>query len=377
MIGSKQRFRDGTARGLRVLNGQGGFAVVVSRGLAGCLGLVMAVAIAGGRAIQAQAGAQQPEFTTLKAVFVPGEWTIFFDDFTDMAPGAAPPHFKVRGAAPDLQVAGAVRQLTFTQNGTLTPNLTALPNNFTYEAEVRFDAPQGIARLFLVLYSKDREAAAWTMAVRAASADMVLARRLPKFEELGRRPLKLDLSQPVRLALWLQDGRLRAFVNGDSQLDVNQVDLPPIDRVELQAAPTGAGVSVGFRSVRFAESAPDLSQVISSSGRYVTHGILFDTDSDRLRPESAAAIQAIAKALEAAPALKLLIEGHTDSAGTAAHNLDLSARRADAVKAVLVSQFKVDGSRLATAGLGATKPIDSNDTPQGRAQNRRVELVRQ
>ena len=74
--------------------------------------------------------------------------------------------------------------------------------------------------------------------------------------------------------------------------------------------------------------------------------------------------------------LKLLIEGHTDSTGDAAHNLDLSKRRAEAVKAVLVGQFQVDAGRLSAAGLGATKPVEPNDTPQGKAQNRRVELVK-
>ena len=83
------------------------------------------------------------------------------------------------------------------------------------------------------------------------------------------------------------------------------------------------------------------------------------------------------KGLTTNPSLKVRIEGHTDSTGAADHNLDLSRRRAEAVKAVLVSQFSVDAGRLTTAGLGATKPVDSNDTPQGRAQNRRVELVKQ
>jgi len=108
-----------------------------------------------------------------------------------------------------------------------------------------------------------------------------------------------------------------------------------------------------------------------------TRGILFDTDSDRIKPESAPVVKMIAKGLEANPALKLLIEGHTDSTGDAGHNLDLSKRRAEALKSVLAAQFKIDASRLSTAGLGATKPVDTNDTPQGRAQNRRVELVKQ
>ena len=137
----------------------------------------------------------------------------------------------------------------------------------------------------------------------------------------------------------------------------------------------GQPQSLGYRTVRFAESTPDFSQVIAS-GRFVTHGILFDTASDRLKPESAPVIQSIAKGLETNPNLRLLIEGHTDSVGNAAANLDLSRRRAEAVKSVLVAQFKVDAARLTTAGLGATKPIDSNDTPQGRSQNRRVEFVK-
>jgi outer membrane protein OmpA-like peptidoglycan-associated protein len=150
--------------------------------------------------------------------------------------------------------------------------------------------------------------------------------------------------------------------------------MPAIDRVEFAHDFYGKP-SLGYRMVRFAESTPDFSQVIQS-GRYVSHGILFDTGSDRLKPESAPVIQMVAKGLQSAPDLKLLIEGHTDSVGNPASNLDLSKRRAEAVKAVLVSQFQIDAGRLTTDGLGATKPIDSNDTPQGRANNRRVEFVK-
>jgi outer membrane protein OmpA-like peptidoglycan-associated protein len=152
--------------------------------------------------------------------------------------------------------------------------------------------------------------------------------------------------------------------------------MPAIDSVEIMNGFLGEA-ALGYRMVRFAESTPDFSEVINSSGRYVAHGILFDTDSDRLKPESAPVIQVIARGLETNPNLRLLIEGHTDSVGNADHNLDLSKRRAAAVKDVLVTQFKVDPARLTSEGLGASKPIASNDTPQGRSQNRRVELVKQ
>ena len=317
----------------------------------------------------------QPEMTALKSTFVPGDKTIFFDDFTDMTADSAPPHFKVRGAAPELSEGGGIRQLSIGQRGSIYPNLTALPNNFTYEAELKVDGT-GRAMANLILSSKNKQYLHFVTTATPKTLDQVASLRTP-YQELGRKRIAADWDQPVKIALWVQNGRIRSFVNGEKVLDFNQVDLPAIDNVEMAHDFYGANTSIGYRMVRFAESAPDFSQTILSSGRYVTHGILFDTDSDCLKPESAPVIQAVAKGLETNPSLKLVIEGHTDSAGVAAHNLDLSKRRAEAVKAVLVSQFKVDAGRLSSAGLGATKPIDSNNTPQGRSQNRRVEFVKQ
>jgi outer membrane protein OmpA-like peptidoglycan-associated protein len=185
----------------------------------------------------------------------------------------------------------------------------------------------------------------------------------------------VDLRKPVTEAIWVQDGRLRVYLNGTRVIDINQMALPDLASATMEADP--GDNSLSFSRFRIAESTPDFSRSIAASGRYVTHGILFDTDSDCLKAESAGVIRSIAHGLEANPTLKLRIEGHTDSTGNAAHNLELAKRRAEAVRAVLVSQFLVDASRLTTDGLGAAKPIDTNDTPQGRAQNRRVQLVRQ
>lgn len=324
---------------------------------------------------QEAGAAGQPEMTALKSTFIPGEKTLFFDDFTDMSADDAPPHFKVRGAAPELMAGGGIRQLSV-KKGSLFPNLTGLPKNFTFEAEIKAELKTGRADANLVLISKGRQILHWWMSGQANRLQLVVSMRAP-YAELGRKVVAVNWDEPVKLALWVQNGRMRSFVNGEKLLDFNQVEMPPIDSVELVHGLLGAGPSLAYRSVRFAESTPDFSQVIASSGRYVTHGILFDTGSDRLKPEAAPVIQMIAQGLEKNPNLKLRIEGHTDSTGDAAQNLELSKRRAEAVKAVLTAQFKVDPARLATAGFGAAKPIDTNDTPQGRAQNRRVELVKQ
>jgi outer membrane protein OmpA-like peptidoglycan-associated protein len=199
-------------------------------------------------------------------------------------------------------------------------------------------------------------------------------------ETITQQQLVMDWTKPIRQALWLQKGRLRLYLNGERVFDANQIEVEDVASLDAQTFALSTPKDekyFGFQSVRFAESVPDFSQVITSTGRYIVRGILFDTDSDRIKPESAPVIKQIAKGLEGNPNLKLVIEGHTDSVGDAAHNLDLSKRRAEAVRAVLIGQFQVDAGRLSSAGMGATKPVESNDTPQGRAQNRRVELVRQ
>ncbi len=323
-----------------------------------------------------QAGSQ-PDLTAVKADFVPGDKAIFYDDFTDMAGDEPPPHWKVRGGTAELRTGQGIRQLTMTaRRMTLTPNLTGLPKNFTMEANVAYKGHDAQATWRFL-----SKAGGEAMQLRAAVNYSKLSLNLRSGgETLSDQQIEMDWKQPVKQALWVQNGRVRFYVNGQRVADVNQINLPELG--EIQVFVDGPGGNdptgyVGFQLVRFAESMPDFSQVISSSGRYVTHGILFDTDSDRLKPESAPVIKMIARGLETNPALRLQVEGHTDSIGNAEHNLDLSKRRAEAVKTVLVSQFNVDASRLATAGLGASKPIDSNDTPQGRAQNRRVEFVKQ
>ncbi|WP_259066526.1 OmpA family protein [Mucilaginibacter sp. X4EP1] len=103
-------------------------------------------------------------------------------------------------------------------------------------------------------------------------------------------------------------------------------------------------------------------------------GILFDIDKTVLKPAAQNSLIQLATSLQNNPQTNILVVGHTDSTGTAAHNMDLSERRAGSVKSFLMQQG-VDGGRLTTQGKGETEPVAPNSTPDGRAQNRRVEIV--
>jgi outer membrane protein OmpA-like peptidoglycan-associated protein len=115
---------------------------------------------------------------------------------------------------------------------------------------------------------------------------------------------------------------------------------------------------------------------LADKGRAEIYGIYFDFDSDRLRPESDQVLAEIADVMKKQPDWKLSVEGHTDNVGGDKHNLDLSQRRAASVIAALTSRYRIEPSRLSPIGYGASRPKAPNDTVDGRALNRRVELVR-
>lgn len=119
----------------------------------------------------------------------------------------------------------------------------------------------------------------------------------------------------------------------------------------------------------------EMSSDISKAGRVALYGILFDFNKTDLKPESTPTLQEIAKLLEKDAALKLIVTGHTDNAGTFESNRDLSQRRTAAVVAALTSQYHVAPARLVPFGASFAAPVAPNTTEEGRAKNRRVELV--
>lgn len=139
----------------------------------------------------------------------------------------------------------------------------------------------------------------------------------------------------------------------------------------VEAAPMEANIVEGPRLV----AAGEFDAAFAADGRIAVYGITFDFDSDVLRPEAAPQIAELAAVLREAPGLRVIVVGHTDGIGAFDYNLSLSQRRAQAVIESLARDHGVDPTRMTAAGAGMAAPVATNRTDEGRALNRRVEIV--
>ena len=140
-----------------------------------------------------------------------------------------------------------------------------------------------------------------------------------------------------------------------------------------------AKAAVGIVELKSMENglitAQDMKDELTARGHVAIYGIHFDTDKADIKPGSEPVLQQIATLLKNDPSMKLYVVGHTDNTGTLEHNMDLSKRRAEAVVKVLVEKYGIDKSRLQAFGVGPLAPVATNSTEEGRALNRRVELL--
>ena len=318
--------------------------------------------------------------------FIPGDRVIFYDDFSDTDVGEFPRKWSLKGPGAGGNTVEVVdykgkRHLRSVppaskedglSSSTLFMRLTSkedMPEKFTVEFDAVLDQTNGYNNEYYVLMFDDD---GWP----------------------GRMPGSIYISgekgqsHNTSTSVDKNDGRVHHIavsVNGtfvkayiDNQRVVNDPDAitRPLKHIGMNLfANHGYSETVMFTNLRLAEGGKDIKSGLDADGKIVTHGILFDTGSDRIKPESLPTLKKILAVLEEDPALKFSIEGHTDNQGKKEINQPLSEQRANAVKTWLTGKGISEG-RLKTKGWGDTKPIDTNDTPEGRANNRRVEFVK-
>lgn len=341
--------------------------------------------------------------------FLPGEKVIVIEDFAQEAAGDFPVNWNTDGSAEIMNINVADgKWLGFNRSCALTPELiNSLPENFTLEFDVAvspgysyYDGSLGIA---LAALTNKNDFTAWKLYGDARRSGQTGVMLWLHPQDAGSPPVghsKIEVWENgkktmtnatgnltsfnrnknlVHVAIWRQNQRLRVYVGEEKVWDLPKAFVAGSKYNTLILSRYDAKDDHNFfvSNIRLAVGNPDTRHQLIEEGKYSTSGIYFNTGSAQIKPESHGIIKEIAKLLNEYPDVKINIIGHTDNTGNAASNQQLSEQRAAAVKQYLNKVFGIDNNRMNTSGKGASEPVADNKTAEGKAQNRRVEFVKQ
>lgn len=308
--------------------------------------------------------------------FVPGDKVIFYDDLSDEEEGEFPYRWDLVGGVFEIARMGGEYWILCTNRGTIIPKMPTapLPEKYTVELEVYCSVPgKSIGSTYIRWLDADKHSLGEFSIGSTANTNLEL-----KGRTVSNKPMPEHFGKGSQVMRIMATSRsIKCYVN-----EVRVANVPKVEDFN----PTGFAVYLTtsgdkvnpslIRNFRFAEGGKSMREQLDEDGKIVTHGILFDPDSYVIKAESYKTLKDIGRLFEDDPSLRLSIEGHTDSDGSDDHNLSLSQNRANAVLNFLTSNFGVQPGQLEAKGWGESKPIDVNTTAEGKANNRRVELVK-
>lgn len=315
--------------------------------------------------------------------FEPGDRVLFEDDYEDDNVGDFPRKMEFRSGNWDVVEWDGKRWLRNTgpRHSALTiPLPETLPETFTIEFEAYFPHPNQQLIVGTTLPENGRywsalPANAFRVGVAGNRTGVIAPGGKDFVESTSNSPEVAEGPVPVRIMV---DGQYaKMFVGTTRVANVPNATFERSDKIYLANsyfADQENPMLIG--PIRIAAGGKDMYDVLATEGRFTAEGILFDVNSANIRAESAQTLEEIGTMLQEHPDLRLSIEGHTDSDGDDAYNMQLSEARAAAVRGLLIERFGIESSRLEARGFGETMPVAPNDTEEGKQENRRVELVR-
>ncbi|PTX19423.1 OmpA family protein [Pontibacter mucosus] len=311
--------------------------------------------------------------------FVPGDKVMFSDNLAGEEVGEFPSRWDLKHGNAEVAVLGDEKVINLVQSSTsITPLMKGenwLPETFTIEMDVFFDSDNGNVayEIFLVsdqkTYKEEVHGDFWNpIDIRANQL------RFKTFgsesEELAAKEVK---NQWRHVAISFNKRSMKVYLDEHRLINIPNVNGKPTGlRIEVDKR---IDANTMIKNVMIAQGGKKLYDQVLADGKIVTYGIKFDVNKATIRPESVGTLASIAKLMQEQPELKFSVEGHTDSDGDDTSNLKLSQQRAEAVKTYLVDQG-IAAERLAAKGHGEAKPIDKNNTPEAKSNNRRVEFVK-
>lgn len=314
--------------------------------------------------------------------FVPGDKIIFQPDMSNEPDAELPARFTIKKGTAEIQSFEGEKMLHLQPdaNTAVEPLMSTnhyLPEQFTLEFDVMYENPDDYFRYasdFRVGFNKRDDENYYNGGVYAF---IIHNTSKCSLGQTGTQSFPPALEKSFgaantwhHVAIYVRKNIGKAYVDAYRVCATNTLPTEA-DKFYIKADRYG----VKIKNVRLAAGGDDKYNKIITNGKFITHGILFDINKSFIKPESMGALNEIVKLMKAHDDLKFEIDGHTDSDGNNDTNMKLSQARAEAVKSKLID-MGIETSRLTAKGFGETKPIDKNDSAEGKANNRRVEFVK-
>jgi OmpA-OmpF porin, OOP family len=325
----------------------------------------------------AASGSSEDMALYTKYDFVPGDKVIFYDDLSAEEMGEFPSRWRLDSGVFEIAKQGGKNWILCTDEGFIRPKIVVgpLPPKYTIEMEFYVKSGDAKSHWFFIKWYNDQNQEIGNFRIQDKFHTNL--RLLEK--DLASKDLSAPLGGGIHtMRVMATQTTMKCYIDNERVANVPAVEgFKPADfGVYMDPWKDEPNNPMLIGTFRYAEGGKTLKQQLDEAGRIVTHGILFDSGSDKIKGESYKTLADIGALLTENPSLRLSIEGHTDSDGADDYNLNLSQKRSESVRTYLINNFKVDANRLESKGWGESKPIDTNDTPEGKANNRRVELVK-
>ncbi len=335
--------------------------------------------------------------------FVPGEKVIAFDDFAAVSVGDFPLGWNTNSTSEIVTLEGRPEKWLFmSKDGFFQPEyVKAMPENFTLEFDVftRYNSNNLLTySLYLSAvdnpkkelsnqYIQDGIYVEWHPCGGGTFIVYEKGEEINKNDGLNLKEFDCgdDYAKPslVKFSIWRQKTRLRIYANETKVVDIPQAFDAKLNYNAFKFGTAYMNYATAdnkdefmVATVRYAVGAPDTRSKLITEGKFSTTGILFDVNSATIKPESYGVLKEIGTVLKENTTVRVRVIGHTDSDGDDAANLALSKRRSEAVRAALTKEFGIEAARMDTDGKGETAPVAPNTTPEGKANNRRVEFIK-
>lgn len=324
-------------------------------------------------AASAATGKTRSDVSYTKYDFIPGNEVIFEDDLQGEQKGEFPSKWDLMEGNAEIAQINGENTIALVGYTYITPlfkdHSYQLPDEFTLEFDVFIDNQEGENSIEFV--NKNEELIANSLFWKDNT------RFLFNWNQTSAEKTSEDRydNSPGwhHYALSFNKRAMKVYMDSKRVANIPNIAEKPV-KVKFFARGPEDNSTLHIKNIRLAKGAVPLYDKLMTDGKIVTHGITFDVGKATIKPQSMGTINEIYSILQKNASLRFSVEGHTDNTGNAASNQALSEARANAVCEKL-QQMGIDAARLKARGHGMSKPMDTNNTAEGRAKNRRVEFV--